>query len=785
MRRFLLFLVVTGLSTFSVFSQNRQSTVSGYVTVASTGESVIGATVYTSDKTVGTTTDDVGRYVLSLRPGKYEIVCSCVGYTNAVSSIEIKDSDITLNIEIAEDKEQLEAASVFSISKKEMLKLPQMGMKSVGVETIKRMPTLLGETDVIKVIQMMPGVQSPSEGSTGFSVRGGGVDQNLILMDGAPIYNSGHFLGFFSMFNGDVVKNVKLYKGDFPAKYGEKVASVLDISTVDGNMNRLSGSASLGLLTSKIFLEGPIVKNKLSFAVAARRSYVDLFFPLLKNYIPSNTKLAFWDINAKLNWAINDNNRLTASAFSSKDLFGVNLEDMGVTLMTFRYRNNVQSLKWSHVTGSKTTFTVTGYNSQYMAGIEADMDQAPFDWKNVINETGVRNAFIWHINSNNTLEMGLNLVLLNLNPSETHPVGEESIVLEVINPKQHAFQPTAYIQNEQKMGILTVRYGLRYSKYLTMGPTDQYFYDEKTHERTQSKHYDKFEVIRSFSGLDPRLSASLSISENASFKAAYARTHQFLQQTSVSTSPGVIDAWFSASPNVEPLIADQVSVGFNHNFANDALQLSLEGFYKYNQNTVDLKDNQGLVIDNEDREGLLRKGTSYAYGAEAMLEYDFARVNGWVGYTWSKAMYDIPENNHGNPYRSPLNHEHAVNFVITFNLSKRVDASATWIYYSGAPTTFPVARYLYNNTYIPIYSDRNSDSMPDYHRLDLSLNVKSKRLAEGTRKGGEWNFSVYNAYNRHNAWSISSGYNRKEERMSSTLIYIFAVVPSVSYTFKF
>lgn len=767
------------------FSQNKQLTISGYVKDASSGETLIGATIYTSDKAVGTVTDEAGHYILAVKPGKHTIICASIGFNSISKEVEVKSTSAKLDFELSEDNEVLNAAKVFSTSKKDLLKLPQMGMQSVGIETIKKMPTLLGETDVIRVIQMMPGVQSPSEGSTGFSVRGGGVDQNLILMDGAPIYNSGHFLGFFSMFNGDIVKNVKLYKGDFPAKYGEKVASVLEINTAEGNMNRLEGGLSLGLLTSKFNLSGPIVKNKLTFSLAARRSYVDMFFPLLKNYIPSNTQLSFWDVNAKLSWAVNDKNRLSLSAFSSLDNFGVNLEDMGVTLMIFNYRNNVQSLRWNRVVNPKLTYTMTVYNTHYRSGLNADMEQSPFDWKSTIDEPGIKNSFSWHINSNNTMEFGLNGAMYILNPSVTHPIGQ-SVVLETICPISYGISPSVYVSNEQKINKLTLRYGLRYSTYSSVGATTQYFYDRDTHEKYDEIEYGPFEHIKTyFNGVDPRFSLSWALRDDFSVKSSYARTHQYIQQTSISTSPGVLDAWFASSVNVRPLVSDQYSLGFNKNFADDAIQLSAEIFRKHNSHVVDLKDNPGWVIDNRDRESLLREGTSNSYGVELMLEYEFSKLNGWFGYTWSKAMYDIPEINGGKKYRSPLNHEHAVNFVITYNLSKRVDISGTWLFYSGSPTTYPVARYQYGNAYVPIYSGRNEDNMPDYHRLDLSLNLKSKGRVQGKRWTGEWNFSIYNAYNRHNAWSISNGYNRAEDQMSSTLIYLFATVPSVAYNLTF
>lgn len=783
MKKYVITLFAAILLSPNVTAQLRTA-ITGMVRDGNSGESIPGALVYTEDKKASATSDYDGRYKLEIQGFPVTLVCSMAGYEDNVKILSADDGKRNCDFVLNESKEMIEASKVLSASGKELLKLPQMGMMAVDAEIIRKLPSLLGEADVIKAIQMLPGVQSPSEGSTGFSVRGGGIDQNLVLMDGAPIYNCGHFLGFFSMFNGDVVKDAKLYKGDFPAKFGERVSSVLDVSTTDGDLDKIKGDLSLGLLTSKAMVEGPIVRSKLSFAVAARRSYLDLFFPIFKNSIPEKTKLSFYDVNAKLNWIINDKNRIQVSAFAGNDLFGLNAGDMGVSLMTFDYSNITQTIRWNHSFGQKFRTTLTAYNSLFIQGVDCDMEQSPFIWKSRIGETGLRNRYDWEINADNKMEFGIEAAYFRIRPSDTDPVGE-SIVQQIYSPPCYAVQPSAYIQNEQTLGPVTLRYGMRFTNHTTLGETDQYYYDPVTHEKTDEIHFGAWEAITSFWGLDPRFSASFSINPESSVKVSYIRTHQYLQQTSVSVSPGVLDAWFTASPNVKPVISDQVSLGYNMNFLDDALKATLEGFYKHNQNTADLKDNPGMVIDNPDRESLLRFGKSYAYGVEAMLEYNIKNVHGWIGYTWSRAIYDIPEINGGKPYRSPLNHEHAVNVVCTWDISKRVDLSGTWIFYSGSPTTFPTSRYSYGGNYLPIYSERNSDSMPDYHRADISLNLRSKKRVEGRRWSGEWNFSIYNLYGRHNAWSISTGYDVKEGTTGATLIYLFSVVPSVSYNLKF
>ena len=758
--------------------------VSGYVRDASTGEAVIGATVYPSDKSTGCSTNDFGFYSLTLDRREWTIVCSCVGYADlTLTAKPSAGGALRLDFDLTEDSRMLESAKVFSHSKKDDLRLPQMGAQSVDVVTLKKLPTIMGEKDIIRVIQMMPGVQAASEGATGYSVRGGSVDQNLILLDGAPVYDAGHFLGFVSMFNGDVVKNAQLYKGDFPARFGGRTASVLEIGTTDGNMSNFGGEASVGLLTSKICLSGPIAKDKLSFVLAARRSYLDMFFPLFSG-IPEGTKLSFYDANAKLTWILNDRNRLYLSAFIGNDRFGMGLEDLGLHGLVMNYSNNSQSLRWSHVFGPRLVSNMILYNAMNPGGIDCEMDECDFTWRRKLRDTGIRYNFTWHANAANKMEFGVEAAYYNLNPSETHPMGE-SIVQDVVSPTTHAVSPAVYVQNEQKIGDLTLRYGLRFSSFSAIGETEQLYYDPETHERTDSVHFGPGEIIQTYYGLDPRVSASYAFSDDMSVKASYARTHQNIVKTAGAVTVGVTDIWFASSPNIKPEISDQVSVGLNRNILDDAVELSAEGFYRYNRNTRDFCDNPGIVVIEADKEGLLRFGESWAYGLELMARYEFARINGWVGYSWSKAMYRIDGINDGNPYRSPINHEHAVNFVCTWDISRRVSLSGTWLFYSGAPTTFPVARFNYQGTTVPVYSSRNEDSMPDYHRADISLVLRSRKRVEGQRWSGEWDFSVYNLYNRHNAWTISTGYNKEEGRMDARLTYLFPILPSVSYNIKF
>ena len=787
MRRFFILGIVTFvaiLTALPLHSQGRKAIVSGHVRDASSGGPLTGAVIFTKDKKSGVSADNSGYYSLALDKGEVALLCSFTGYKTIERSFTVTSSRIE-DFDMEPDNETLEAATVFSKTKRDELKIPQMGKQRVDATLVKSLPALMGENDIIRVIQMMPGVQTPSEGATGFSVRGGGVDQNLILIDGAPVYNCGHFLGFLSMFNSDAIRGAELYKGDFPAMYGGRISSILDISGKDGNNREFGGNASFGLITSKVFMEGPIIPEKLSFMAAGRRTYIDLFFPLLGDNLPEHTKMYFYDLNTKLTWIAGKNDRLYLGAFDGKDVFGLGMEEFDMGKMDFGFANHTQSLRWNHVYGHKLTSDVTLYNSIYRNTLSGDMSEALFDYIQSIRETGLKAGWTWYVNPRNTIQAGLGMAYYSIAPGECQPRGGTTVVNNVVMPSTYAAQPSAYIQNEQKIWNLTVRYGLRFSSFTTLGGTTQRYFDPVTHKLTSVTDIPKGERIKTYNGLEPRISASLPLGKDWSVKGAYSRSYQYLQQARISITGSPIDTWFTASPNTKPQLSDQFSLGINALFADEALEASVEGFHKSGKNVIDFVENPGIVLDNVDREGLLRSGSSTSYGIETMLKYEFDKWNGWISYTWSRALYDIPELNGGKEYRSPLNHEHAVNFVLTYDFNKRLSASTEWVFYSGSPTTYPIGRYTHMGSWVPVYSERNNDRLPDYHRLDLSLTYRTAGRAEGKRWSGEWNLSFYNAYSRHNAWSIAFNYDRLDNTAKAIKVYLFTVIPSVSYNIKF
>ena len=763
--------------------QNR-ATLSGYVKDARSGEPLIGAVIFTEDRKLGVSANEIGWYSLQAPSGDYTIKCSYAGYKVAELQVTLKGS-VTQDFLLEEDRNELEAATIFSRSKQEIIALPQMGKEAVDASLVKRLPALMGEADIIRVIQMMPGVQTPSEASTGFSVRGGGIDQNLVLMDGAPLYNTGHFLGFFSMFNGDAVKVADLFKGDFPARYGGRIASVLDVSTRDGNANHFGGNVSIGLITSKIFLEGPVPHTKLSWMVSARRSYVDLFFPLFKR-LPKNTAIYFWDVNGKVSWIPGPKDRVYLSVFSGHDVFGLAMPEFDLDNIRFGYRNNTASLRYHHVFGPKVSSNITLYSSRYNSDLGAEFKTARFDYRIKLFERGLKGTLNWDPNGNNHLQAGIQLSHHILYPGDLTPRETASIVVAMRLGETYGFQGAGFLENEQKIGPVTARYGFRLSHFATYGQAEQKYFDPQTHELTETKMFASGRKIKGYWGWEPRVSISVPAgTRNVMLKAAYARSYQYIQQVPTSVSGNLIDTWFTVSPNIRPQVSNQLSTGVNALFLGQALELSYEAFVKFNRGTMDYKDDPGFIIDSEDREGALRFGKSFSYGTELMLKYEFDKWSGWLSYTWSQSWYNIPEINQGKRYRSPLNHEHAVNFVLNYDIIPRLAASATWVFYSGAPTTYPVGMYYYNGEYHNIYPTRNEDTLPNYHRLDLSLTYKGKKRVLNQRWGGEWNLSLYNAYGRHNAWSMAFGYNVIDEKSEARKVWLFTCIPSVSYSLKF
>jgi len=753
-----------------------KSSVSGYVKEAGTGEVLAGAVIYDLASKTSAVSNSYGFYSLTLPSGPHTIEVSFFGFTPDTLSVTLT-SDYRYDPILGIKTETLDEAKVLAYDKKDDLRLYGTGQAHLNQEILRKIPALGGEKDLIKALQLLPGVQSTSEGTTSFSVRGGGIDQNQVLLDEAPVYNAGHLMGFFSVFNNDAIRDVNLYKGDMDAKYGGYLASALDVHMKEGRNDRFGGMVDIGLISSKLMLEGPI-GDKLTFMLSGRRTYIDLFFPLVKEL--KGTSLYFYDLNGKINWQINRNNRLYLSAFTGKDSMGGSVmgRDLGVG-----YHNSTVTLRWNHIFSPRFFSNLTAVYSNYNYNYDANQGKnLYYTWVSGLKSYGLKMDNTWYLNPSNTVEFGVHAQYLTLSPGEMKPLNETT-KLDYTYPLTHSVQLDAYVQNTQQVGsFLSLRYGLRFSNFLTLGKTTQKFYKDD-HTLDYTKEYGAGEVISYFNGLEPRLSASFLLSESLSVKASYNRNVQYLQQAAYSISGSPFEVWFSASPNVKPQISNQFALGLFKNFLNDRIETSVELFYKRNKNTIDFKDLPD-ILTNEYFEGELRFGKSYAYGAEFMFKYDISKFNGWVAYTYTRGKYELPEINGGRPYDSPRIHNHYLSLVANYDINRRMTLSANWVFYTGIPTTYPKAAYSFEGTTLALYSDRNSDRLPNYHRLDLSLILNGKNHGK-RRVYGDWNFSIYNAYGNKNAWAVFYEKDDQTLQMKAKMLYLFSIVPSVSYSLHF
>ncbi len=774
---FLLLIVFFGISTFTSANDNKKVIISGHVRDAKNGEDLLGASVYVKEISSGSATNLYGFYSISLYPGTYHIIYSYVGYESITKTLEIK-SNMLLDVELTSKQLLIKEVVVQGKLENDNVVKTEMSTTKMDVKSIRRIPALLGEVDVIKAIQLLPGVQASSEGASGFSVRGGGIDQNLIILDEATVYNASHLMGFFSVFNNDAIKDVTLYKGDIPACSGGRLASLLDVRMKDGNMKRFAATGGIGIISSRLTLESPIVKDKASFIISGRRTYADLFLKLSDNVMLKDNSLYFWDLNAKGNWIIDQNNRLYLSAYLGKDVFKGNMFALG-------WGNSTLTLRWNHLFSQKlfTNFTALYSKFNYNLGIPKGQPGA-FDWTSSLTDYGLKADFTYFLNTDNTLRFGVSAIYHSFMPGIAKGLGDDSFFNEYSVPNNYAWEDGVYVSNEQKVNArLSLKYGIRYSLFQNVGKGTIYNFNSN-YDTISSTVYPYGEVFNYFHGLEPRLGVNYQITETSSIKGSYSRSRQYMQLASNSTSGAPFDVWFPSSPNVQPQISDQYALGYFRNFYKNHLETSIELYYKAMQHTIDFKDHAELLL-NRQLEGELRFGKSWAYGAEFYVKLQLEKWSGWVSYTLSRSERKIDGINNNKIYLSPHDKLHSISVVLSYDISKRLSAGANWVYASGSPVTFPTGKFTYGNTIVPVYSDRNTYHMPDYHRLDISVTLKGKEKL-GRKWHGEWNFSVYNAYARNNAWVIN--FRQDEDNPNVTIAektYLFSLIPSITYNFNF
>ena len=750
---------------------------SGYVRDESNGEMLVGVTVFCNENKTGVVTNVYGFYSLSLAPGKYTIRYSYVGYETQEKVINLtKNLATDINLSPVE----LELGEVLITGKRtdENVRAPEMSMAKLDIKTIRKVPALLGEIDIVKVIQLMPGVQATSEGSTGFSVRGGSSDQNLIILDEATIHNASHLMGFFSVFNNDAIKEVTLYKGDIPAAYGGRLSSLLDVRMKDGNAKKFGLSGSVGTVSSKLTLEGPIIKDRTTYLVSGRRTYADLFLPFAKEESVRDNKLFFYDFNLKLSHMINENNRLYLSGYSGRDTFKNQFASMG-------FGNQIASFRWNHLFTKKLFFNFSLIYSRYNYELGTPEGEATsFKWTSKMRDYSTRFDFTHYLTDKHTLKYGATAMFHEFFPGTAKGLGSETAFSEFILPAEYAYEYSAYVSDEYKvMPKLTLKYGLRLAMFQDVGPGTYYNYDSN-YEPIDSTVYKRGDSFNFYANLEPRIAFTYMFNDVSSIKGSYSHTAQYLTLAQNSTSGTPLDIWFPATPNVKPQLCDQIGIGYFRNLSNNMYEVSAETYFKKYSSVIDFRDHAMLLL-NPYLEGELRIGRGYSYGIETMIRKNEGKLTGWLSYTYSRSFRIIPEINEGNKYNAPYDKPHAINVVANYDFTRRVSASFIWTYATGLPVTFPTGRAVIGNAILPIYSNRNAYRLPDYHRLDLSVSLKGKEKP-GKKWHGEWNLSIYNAYNRHNAWSINFSQDSTDPNVTyAEKTYLFSIIPALTYNFKF
>ena len=766
-------LLLTLLSS-AIQAQDRY-TISGTISDTASGETMIGALVAVVELPgKGAVSNEYGFYSLTLAPGKYTLLYQFTGFKSIQMSVNLQ-ANLKIDVPMVAESTLLQAVEISAEGGNSNVTDAKMGVDKLDIKEINKLPVLFGERDILKSIQLLPGVKSAGEGNSGFFVRGGQADHNLILLDEAPVYNASHLLGFFSTFNSDAIKDATLYKGSAPANFGGRASSVLDIRMNEGNNKDYQIGGGIGLISSRLLIEGPIVKDKGSFIITGRRTYADVFLKASKNETLKKSKLYFYDLNLKANYILNDKNRLFLSAYTGRDVLGVADAfslDWGNTTVTARW-NHIANAKWF----SNTSLIFSDYN--YTIGINSSA--LDIDILSRIQDYNIKHEWQFFPNASTNFRFGANAIYHTMTPGEIS-ASEDSGVDDSADLKQrYSVEAAVFANGDSKIGTrLKLNYGIRFSTFSPLGG-DHYTFDQKGNV-LDTTTFAKNEVVETYVIPEPRFTASYILNEAASIKGGYARNAQFLHLISNSTSASPTDLWIPSSKNVKPQIADQVSVGYFQNLKNNKYEMSAEVYYKDMQNQIDYR-NGASTQGNELIEGELIYGDGRAYGIELLLKKKKGKFNGWLGYTLSRTERQISGINNNDWYPSRQDRTHEISIVGVYDYTEKLSFSAAWIYYTGNAVTFPSGKYEVDGETYLVYTERNGYRMPDYHRLDLSVTYYRKKTATYE---SSWNFSLYNAYGGENAFTISFRDNDEDpSRTSAYQTTLFRWVPSVTYNFLF
>lgn len=781
------------MSTFLVAQE--KFSVSGTVKDQQNGETLFGATVYLKGTNNGAVTNEYGFFSLTAKKGTYTLVVSFLGYENITKEITL-DVDQTINFEIKEASTSLETVVIEAEeSERVNIRKPQMSVSKLNAATIKQMPVVLGEVDLIKSIQLLPGVTSGGEGTAGFNVRGGAADQNLVLLDEAIIYNTSHFFGFFSVFNADAIKDIKLYKGDIPAKFGGRVSSVLDVRQKDGNSKNFEVNGGVGLISSRLALEGPMFNKKGSFLVAGRTSYAHLFMPLIEEI--KDDKISFYDLNLKTNYEINENNRIYLSGYFGRDVFDLS------QFIQNRYGNTSANVRWNHIFSEKLFSNLSLIYSKY--NYELVLDFIKLDWVSDIQNFNIKYDLRYYASDKLKLDFGVSGISYNFNPGEIKPSDPSSSINARQLDKKRAFEGGVYVSAEHEItDKLSAQYGLRLSTFNRLGGqvlsdyandlpvvynSEIGIYEEG--EEIGTTDYGRSESIQTFANLEPRLGLSYQLNDESSVKASFTRTVQYLHLLSNTSSVTPLDVWAPSGRYIQPQKSNQYAAGYYRNFKDKTYSLEVEAYYKNVDNRIDYIDGSNLIGTNNIETEILN-GEARAYGLEILFRKNTGKFTGWFAYTLSKSEQRAlggnvggPGINNGDWYNTPFDRTHDISVTGNYELNEKWKFGVNFIYQTGRPVTYPDGQYQYEGLSIASFDARNANRLPAYHRLDFSATFTPSKN-KNRRWQSEWVFGLYNAYARRNAASISFVQDFDTGENEARRISVFgSFIPSITYNFKF
>ena len=784
--------IFVSLFTLTFFAQEKH-TISGTVYDKKGNETLIGATIYFPDLSVGTTTNEYGFYSITISKGTHNISVSYLGFSDESKIIELNNKT-SLDFYLSERSQALDEVVIQTDIEKINIKSTQMSVNKLTSKTIKQIPVVLGESDIIKSIILLPGVTSAGEGASGFNVRGGAADQNLILLDEAIVFNSSHVFGFFSVFNPDVIKDVKLFKGGIPSKYGGRLSSVLDIYQKEGNNKDFKLTGGIGLISSRILAEGPLKKEKSSFLIGGRSSYAHLFLPLIDN----DNKAYFYDLNTKVNFRLNKKNNIFLSAYFGKDVFGINNSFIN------KYGNAVTNIRWNHLYSDKLFSNLSLIYSDYFYGLILDF--VGFEWDSGITNVNFKYDFNHYLKDNLKLSYGVNNIYTKFNAGEIFPNRDDSGIIPFKLTEKFANEFALYLEADHNISEkFSLKYGLRFSNFTRLGQDELNIYENdnpliynqqlqkyEPATATGSIGYKKNDILKSFNNFEPRLSLSYLLNSESSIKASFNKMAQYLHLLSNTSSPTPLDIWVPSGPFIKPQLLDQYAVGYFRRIKDGDFSLETEFFYKDVKNRIDYINGANLVANNE-IETVILNGKSRAYGLEFLFRKNEGKLKGWLAYTLSKSEQltsgrniSEPGINNGEWYNTPYDKTHDLSVNAVYELSSKWKFNTNFLLQTGQPTNYPVGQYEFQGLNVPIYNDnqRNANRLPNYHRLDLSATLTPVKNNNRDLQA-EWVFGIYNIYNRKNAASIAFSRNTETSANEAIKTSIFGIVPSITYNFKF